>query len=80
MTRANRIVTDRELDVIAAWWHEGTVKGAAELLGVREQTAKNQLHTARMRTGATSTLALARMFSGQLPSVSVLRRRAKKAA
>jgi DNA-binding CsgD family transcriptional regulator len=53
---------------------------AAKILGITEQTAKNQLHTARLRTGAPTTLALARMFSGELPSVATLRRKARKAA
>jgi DNA-binding CsgD family transcriptional regulator len=75
-----RAVSKRELEVIAAWWHAGTVVEAAKILGITEQTAKNQLHTARLRTGAPTTLALARMFSGELPSVATLRRKARKAA
>lgn len=74
-----RSITDRELEVIAAWWHEGTVVGAAKLLGISEQTAKNLLFTARLRAGTTSTLALARMFEKELPSLAKLRRK-KKAA
>lgn len=73
--RAMRSISPRELEVVAAWWHEGSVVAAAELLGITEQTAKNQLHTARLRTGAPTTLALARMFSGELPSVAKLRRK-----
>ena len=78
--RAVRSISKRELEVTAAWWHMGSVVEAARLLGISEQTAKNQLHTARIRTGAPNTLALARMFSGDLPSVATLRRKAKKAA
>ena len=77
MGRGVKPVSRRELEVIAAWWHQGSVVDAAKLLGITEQTAKNQLHTARLRTGAPTTLALARMFSGELPSVSSLRRRRK---
>ncbi|MDP9145931.1 MAG: hypothetical protein M3N43_14780 [Actinomycetota bacterium] len=80
MTRVRNGLTKRELDVISGWWHEGTVKGAAELLNLSEQTAKNELRTARLRTGATTTLALARMYAGQLHSVAVLRRHARRAA
>ena len=81
MTRqAARAITNRELQVIAAWWHTGTVKEAAGLLGVTEQTAKNQLHTARLRTGAPNTLVLARMFANDLPSIATLRRQSRKAA
>ena len=84
MSRPTRLtrngLTARELDVIAAWWHEGTVKGAAELLNISVQTAKNDLHTARLRSGAPTTLALARMYSKQLHTVAVLRRHARKRA
>lgn len=76
----DRPISPRELQVVAAWWHTGSVVEAATLLGISEQTAKNQLHTARLRTGAPTTLALARMFSGKLPSVAKLRRAARKAA
>lgn len=75
-----RAITDRELEVVAAWWHEGTVVGAAKLLGITEQTAKNLLFTARMRAGVSTTLALARSFSGELPSLAVLRRRVRERA
>lgn len=73
-------LTARELDVVSAWWHEGSVKGAAAILNLSEQTAKNDLRTARLRTGQTTTLALARLYAGQLLSVGVVRRHAKKAA
>lgn len=76
--RAGRTITERELEVVAAWWHEGTVVSAAGLLDMREQTAKNLLHTARMRSGASTTLALARMYAGELPTVAVLRRRVRE--
>ena len=76
--RTGRSVTTRELEVIAAWWHEGTVVGAAKLLELHPQTAKNLLATARLRAGASTTLALARLYSGDLPSVAVLRRRTKQ--
>ena len=80
MTRAGRSLTDHELEAVAAWWHEGTVKGAADFLGISEQTAKNQLYTARLRAGATTTLALARLYASELPSATVLRRRVKDRA
>lgn len=73
-------ITDRELDVVAAWWHMGSVVEAAKLLNISEQTAKNILHTARLRTGTPNTLALARRFSNDLLSKAVLRRRARKTA
>lgn len=73
-----RTITARELEVVAAWWHTGTVKDAAALLGIHPQTAKNQLASARMRCGVSTTLALARMHSDGLPSVAVLRRRTRQ--
>jgi hypothetical protein len=78
--RAGRTITDRELEVVAAWWHEGSVVGAAKFLDIHEQTAKNLLHTARLRAGATTTLALARLYAKQLPTPVVLRRRTKQRA
>lgn len=81
--KRSRIVnelTPRELDVIAAWWHVGSVKGAAEILNLSEQMAKSTLHTARLRAGVPNNLTLARLFAAKLPSLSVVRRHARKAA
>jgi DNA-binding CsgD family transcriptional regulator len=78
--RAMKALSPRELEVVAAWWHQGSVKEAAALLGIHEQTAKNQLFTARMRAGATTTLALARLYSKDLPTVATLRRRVRERA
>ena len=75
--RNGRSITDRELEVVAAWWHEGTVVGAADLLCIHEQTAKNLLHTARLHAGVSTTLALARKYANELPAVSTLRRRTR---
>jgi len=73
-----RDLTPRELEVVAAWWHTGSVKEAAGLLGIANQTAKNDLRTARLRSGAPTTLALARLYSGKLPSLLTLRRRTRQ--
>lgn len=78
MTR--RAITDRELEVVAAWWHTGSVVEAAKLLEIHEQTAKNLLATGRLRSGAPTTLALARMHAKGLPTVAVLRRRTRQRA
>ena len=83
MTRRSRIVnelTPRELDVLAAWWHVGSVKGAAELLNLSEQMAKGTLWMARTRTGAPNNLTMARLYAAKLPSLAVVRRHARKAA
>lgn len=76
MTRKS--VTEREIEVVAAWWHTGSVVEAARLLDIPEQTAKNLLHTARLRSGASNTLTLARMHAKGLPSVATLRRRTRE--
>ncbi len=47
-------LTARELDVLAAWWMVGTVKGAAAQAKVGEQRAKNLLRSARIRNGAST--------------------------
>lgn len=47
-------LTPRELDVLAAWWMVGTVKGAAAKVGVAEQRAKNLLARARIRNGVVT--------------------------
>jgi hypothetical protein len=73
------VLSPRELQVIAGWWHTGTVKEAAEASGLSVQTAKNVLYTARLRSGAPTTLALARMYAKELPSLATVRRKAKKA-
>jgi len=50
--------TDRELDVLAAWWMTGSVRQAAEMVGVGEQRAKNLLARCRFRSGVHSNEAL----------------------
>lgn len=57
-------LTQRELDVLAAWWMTGSVKQAAEIAGVGGQRAKNLLHAARIRNGvATNHQLLAQHFA-----------------
>ena len=51
LNRGGRL-TPRELDVLAAWWMVGTVKGAASRVGIGEQRAKNLLQAARIRNRA----------------------------
>lgn len=51
-------MTPRQLDALAAWWHAGSVRGAAALLGIAEQTAKNELLAARRGSGVESNVAL----------------------
>ena len=61
----NRSLTDRELQVVSAWWHTGTVKEAAQFLGLAESTVKNMLYSARHKTGPPNTLLLAKAMMGE---------------
>lgn len=54
-------LTDRELDVLASWWMVGSVKGAAQSVGIGEQRAKNLLSRARFRNGVSSNDELLEM-------------------
>lgn len=63
-------LTDAELDALSAWWHMGTVKGAADLLSRAERTVINQLYSARIRNGVHTTHALALLYMGRLRSKS----------
>lgn len=51
-------VTDRELDVLVAWWMTRSVRKAADKVGVGQQRAKNLLLRARNRNGVHSNDAL----------------------
>jgi hypothetical protein len=64
-----RPLTDRELDVLSAWWHYRSVQLAARLIGVGEQRAKNLLASARAKAGAATNLEAATMQLGLLRSV-----------
>jgi len=61
-------MTPRQLDLLAAWWQVGTVKGAAARIGVSEQTAKNMLLLARARAGVSSNVELLTLNLDQLRS------------
>lgn len=50
-------MTPALLDALMAWWRTGSVKAAAERLGLAEQTVKNQLATARRRSHVTDNWA-----------------------
>lgn len=65
-------LTLRELIAISAWWHTGSVKKAAVLAGVAEQTMKNQLRSARNRSHVTNNLDLASAHIGALWSLAAL--------
>ena len=67
-----RALTDAELDALSAWWHTGTVKGAADLLSRAERTVINQLYSARIRDGVHTTLELVQLHIGELRSMGEL--------
>lgn len=62
-------LTPRQHEVLAAVVETGSYKQAGHLLGLSEQTVKNQLWEARRRTGHLSTVQLAyALGSGELDS------------
>lgn len=62
-------LTPRELDVLAAWWMVGSVKGAAQSLGIGQQRAKNLLRQARIRNGVTDNDQLLEMHFAAIRSL-----------
>lgn len=50
--------TERELDLLAAWWGTKNVRKAAIEAGVGYQRAKNMLARCRIRSGVSSNEAL----------------------
>jgi hypothetical protein len=67
-------LTSAELDALSAWFHAGSAKAAAVLLGVIEQTVKNQLYRARIRHDVHRTADLVVSHLGELRSLDELRR------
>ena len=68
---ASRWPTPRELDVLRAWVHHGgrygSVKRAAEELGITSGTAAQHLWAMRKRIGASSTGAAVKRLDEQMP-------------
>ena len=64
-----RPLTEREIDVMSAWWHYRSVQLAAKLIGVGEQRAKNLLASARAKSGASTNLELCTLHLGLIRSV-----------
>lgn len=73
-------ITDAELDALSAWWWTRSTKAAATLLGLSEQTVKNQLYDARRRNGAHKTIELVQLFGGLLRSVQDVSHNARRRA
>lgn len=70
--KARKRLTPAELDALSAWWHTGSVKGAADLLSRSERTVINQLYGARIRNGVHKTALLVQLHIGELRSMSEL--------
>jgi len=49
-------LTPGQLDALAAWWNTGSVRLAAEQMGLSAQTVKNHLAAARQRSRKPTTL------------------------
>jgi DNA-binding NarL/FixJ family response regulator len=61
-------MTPAEARSWAAYLQEGSVKRAAESLGVHEQTVKRHLANIRSRLGVTSNAQAAFVLARQLPT------------
>lgn len=74
MPRANGDyrITDRELEILSAWWLLHSVRATARFFVLSEQTVKNHLMNARIRNGVHTSAALAQLFMGRLHSMDVL--------
>jgi DNA-binding CsgD family transcriptional regulator len=68
----HRPLTEREVDMLSAWYHYRSVKLAAVLIGVGEQRAKNLLASARSKGGVQTNPELVEKYLGQLRSVQAL--------
>lgn len=74
-------ITNAELDALSAWWWTRSVGAAARVMGLREQTVKNQLLRARQRNDCHKTLELAQIFAGQLrPLVELTQQNSQRRA
>lgn len=61
-------LTERELDVLAAYWVTDSVKQAAAMCHLGEQRAKNLLYRARIRNAAPNNDTLVSMHYGSVRS------------
>ena len=71
-------MSDAELDALSAWWLTGSARKAARLLGLSEQTVKNQLGNARSREGVHKTTLLIQRHIAELRSHAELVRSHKQ--
>lgn len=74
MPKPAKVLTPHELDALSAWWHTGSVRGAANMLGVAERTITNQLYSARIRHDLHKTVELVRLHFSELRSADELMR------
>ena len=67
-----RPLTDREIDMLSAWYHYRSVQLAAVLLGVKEQRGKNLLASVRAKTGMPTNIEAATLHLASLRSLRTL--------
>ncbi len=62
-----RSLTGRELEILRTWWQtRGSTKAAADLLGIKAQSFRNQMYAMRRMHGASSNLDLALRFQSEI--------------
>lgn len=61
-------LSESELNALSAWWATGSVRAAANLLVLSEQTVKNHLYNARVRHGLHKTTDLVQLYFARLRS------------
>lgn len=69
---AEKRLTAAELRALSAWWWAKSARGAGRILGLTEQTVKNQLMRARQRNQCHKTVTLAETFAAQLLTLEEL--------
>jgi DNA-binding NarL/FixJ family response regulator len=60
-------VTERELEVLAAYCQAQGTKGAADRLGLSKHTIRNTLANVRSRLGVTTTASAVYLLRARLP-------------
>ena len=70
--RADNRLTNRELEILSAWWLLQTIRATARFFDLSEQTVKNHLLNARIRNGVHTSAALASLFMAKLYTMEQL--------
>ena len=67
-----RPLTEREIDMLSAWYHYRSVKLAALLVGVKEQRAKNLLASVRVKSAVHTNTEAATLHLASIRSLRTL--------